>query len=180
MLAISNFQGVFARHGGPFRYNRYIVQFQKPSGLSTVTDPTDLSFLCNTTSLPGRSLATSDQKYNGSIRKIARESIYNEITFTFYLTNKLNERRFFEDWLDFINPKDNYSVEYYNYYVVPIKIYTFAETVDKDLATNSEYGIELEEAYPISIDPINLTWNNQNDTASTNVTFAYREWKRIK
>lgn len=178
---ISTLQSKIADGTGLFRYNRYVASIAPPTTLTTAYDTKSLSFLCSATNLPGKSIATADQRYGGAIRRIARETIYAEITLSFYLTQSLGERKFFEDWMEYINPQGTYNVEYYNNYVGTIEIYTYKDTNElTSLGTNNaQYGVRLQEAFPIGLDPVGLNWNLQNDAATTNVTFAYREWSRV-
>lgn len=63
-------------------------------------------FLCSEASLPSSSFEMSEEmgSRQGTIERFATRRLYNEFDFTFYVDDKYNILRLFEEWMNFINP----------------------------------------------------------------------------
>jgi hypothetical protein len=96
-------------------------------------------------------------------------STYNEIDLTFYVDGNLNVKRYFDNWLNIINDNQNNDFKYKNEYVVDIGIEQY------DLADKMIYKVSCKEAYPVSMNQMDLDWNSESFHNLT-VTFAYRYW----
>ena len=109
-----------------------------------------------------------------------RNSKYPDtINFSILCRAQSFERKMFDDWMDVINPIDNWNFEYRDNYVAQIDIYQFAEySTDKsDRAPVATYQWSLIDAYPMEISEQQVTWADQ-ELATLSVTFSYRYWKR--
>jgi len=157
-----------------------------------------LAFQCEQASLPGYSLNTVDQKIYGAPWSIAAQSgDYPPLELTFISAGDLWERKFFEDWMEFIVPKgtkrsaiDSFvgnfteqlvnasgtrraagSATYRNEYISTIQVIQFHDTG----IPSARYT--FEEAYPVSIAPTPLSWGDDSINR-VNVTFKYTNWGR--
>lgn len=138
----------------------------------------DVKFRCISCSLPGRILNTTDRMTYGPTRKIVTSTLFQDVTFSFIVSDDKNELNYFDKWHNYIVDNSlfdfvqTHDVGYYDEYVGDIKITHF------DKQNNLKYTISLIEAYPISVEEIPLSWDNNNEFIRVNVTVAYRNWIR--
>jgi len=123
--------------------------------------------------IPGKGFATTERQTHGPIRKMPYQTIYNDFTISIICTKYMEQRRFFDLWqAKIVSPGSNY-MSYYNNYVGPLAILTFAED------GGFSYGMLLLEAYPISIAPQPLNYSDNDSLLKLNITFAYHKWFNI-
>lgn len=115
---------------GYLRPTRYSVLFGGPQDLIPADANRRLSITCEECSLPGRSLATAEQRIHGPVFKVPYlRSFLGEITMNFRVGGDLYEKRLFEEWMDKIcNPRSN-DFEYYENYVQNIEIRQLANGI---------------------------------------------------
>lgn len=136
----------------------------------------EVKFRCISCSLPGKILNTTDRMTYGPNRKIVTSTLFQDVTFSFIVSDDKNELNYFDEWHNFIVDNrlfdfvETNDVKYYDDYVGDIKITHF------DKQNNLKYTISLIEAYPISVEEIPLSWDNNNEFVRVNVTVAYRNW----
>jgi hypothetical protein len=143
-----------------------------PTAIFGAKYPTGLNYRCENANLPGKTIATMDQKIYGPIEKFPYLTTYNDIDLTFIVDGDMQQKYFFEDWLYYINPTNNYNFKYKKSYAGEILIKQFQS--DK----KRSYAVTLSEAYPISINQMDLDWSSESYHKLT-VTFAYTDWNRV-
>lgn len=162
------------------RPNLFFVEISLPSTLSAsggasagVTTST-FKYRCESTELPGRTLATSDEQSFGSSIKHAYEVTYNDLTVSIIASEDMNERRLIETWMDNTVRRPNSFntgglIKYYNDYASgTVNIYQLNDQ-KKQLVKCT-----LNRVYPIALGPLNLTWEENDTYQRFAVTFAYR------
>lgn len=129
-----------------------------------------IDVMCHTAQLPSKRLLTTG--YNNLLlpKQLPYFVEYDEITFTFYCDTEYSVRDYFDIWFDTVFNTHSKTVNYYNEYVSNINIYTL------DTEGNINYGVVLEEAYPIAINEVELSYASQNEIQEISVTFAYKKW----
>jgi hypothetical protein len=80
-------------------------------------------------------------------------------------------KKFFDEWTAKVVDPDTGLVGYQEEYTTTIRLRQLDE---QDTVT---YGIELTEAFPRSVNLLELNNSAQNQTHRLNVLFAYRYWK---
>lgn len=182
---IESFTSKIDGNGGPFRANRFFVNLSVPAALSELYD-SSINFMIETASITGRTLTTYDDKKYGPIRKIARETLYQDLNLSFILTNSMKEKTLFDAWFEHINPSNTFNVRYYDSYVADLEVAAFdytnggAQRNGMPSFDNAVYRIKYEEAYPVNMDSIALNWGDNNNVAKMNIQFAYKKWSRIQ
>lgn len=164
------------------RPNRFNVLIPIPNGLlgenvfgfslTPFSRIRDLVFRCENASLPGRSVATADQRIYGPIEKHPYLSTYNDIDLTFIVSDSMNEKFLFDKWIEYINPSETNNFRYRDDYQTTLTINQY------DVNDFPSYSAELYEAFPISINQMDLDWSNEGYHKIT-VTFAYTYWKNF-
>ena len=85
-----------------------------------------------------------------------------------------NQRKLFDTWLNFINPKEkDFDFRYRGDYIGKVTIFQINETGD-----DISYAVELQEAYPIRIGDVRGTWAEQ-EVMRLDVELSYRYWRNL-
>lgn len=177
-----------ARGGGPAKPSRFLIQINPPrftgSTQDRITDPEamkrlkDLTFQCESAELPGRTIETSELQLAGPSQKLPYGSTYSDMTLTFLCTNDMFEKRIFDDWLNFINSRDNATSAYREDYSTTIGIFQYDEGGDSRPWPAVTYGALLIDAYPIAVNQLSLSWS-EDSVHRLSVVFAYTQYKPI-
>jgi hypothetical protein len=151
--------------------SRFKVIITPPAQLLPIMGPELLSFRCEAAVLPGRNLSTTEMRIYGPTEKFPYQSAYDDVTLTFICTEHMEEKKFFDDWLNMINPLNSWNFKYKKHYATDIEIrqYTFTDEVS--------YSISLIDAFPISVNDLQLEWSEMNGYHKLSVTFAYTYWE---
>ncbi len=152
------------------RSNRFFVEITSAPGIELL--PRQFAFMCEGAEIPGRELTTSDTRIYGPTYKSPYLSTYNDVTLTVLCDYQLSEKRFFDAWLDYINPTTNFNFSYRDGYVTDVSIFHLNET------NNITYGIRLKEAYPVSVGSLQATWGDDN-IHRLQVGMTYRYWQQV-
>lgn len=173
-----------------------IGQTKATQFLGPALNTTGLTFQCEQASLPGYQLNTVDQRVFGAPWSIAATpGDYAPLELQFISMGDMWERKFFEDWMEFILPKgstrstaDNIvtnlinadglsraagTATYRNEYVSTIQVIAFHDTG----IPSARYT--FEEAYPVMVAPQPINWGDDGINR-VNVTFKYTTWSREK
>ena len=123
---------------------------------------------CFQAQIPGSNIATTDKDIG--FRSVAYQKIYADVILGFYSSGDLRELKFFQDWIDNIVSPVNNHFNYYSNYVGRIKI--------KQLTRKGNVvGIwTLMDAYPKTVDPIQLDYGTTDTIMTVNVTMTYRNF----
>jgi hypothetical protein len=109
---------------------------------------------------------------------------------TFLCRSESRERKFFDDWMEFINPTNSFDFKFRDEYATDIQIRQMAEyedmtqvgpnqgTVQGTGNPKETYRITLRKAYPVNINPQPMTWADDQYQRLA-VTFTYFKWLRV-
>jgi len=158
------------------RASRFDVSIVPPTGLSSTLnnyssiDPRTLQLRCEISQLPGKHLSIIEQKTYGPYQKFPYHTTYNDIDMTFIVDGDMRIKYFFDAWMNYINPTNNFNLEYRDNYCTNIIINQY------DVAnTAPSYAVTLVEAYPINVNQLDLDWSSEG-VHKLHVTFAYTYW----
>lgn len=154
------------------RPNRFDVTIPAPLPmLYYLPTSRNLTLRCESAQLPSRTFATADQKIGSNpIEKHAYQSNYNESEMTFIVSDDMSEKIFFDAWMEFINPTLSFDFNYRNDYISTLTVNQYS--VDN----KKTYSINLIDAFPVSVNQLDLDWSNDGHHKLT-VVFAYRYWQ---
>jgi len=190
---LNTFRSNFNRYGGFARNSLFYVTIPTPQMMTgalsagQTASALDLSLLCESVSLPGVSLATSEiRRYGyGAVEKKPYAPIFTDQTFSFLGDNKGIVHGHFYSWLNGIvksdlNANDRlnqgynglsaYEVEYKENYAVDITITCLDET-DQNIII-----CKLNQAYPIFLGDVSLSWSDNDSIMKVPVTFTFLNW----
>ena len=133
------------------------------------------SMRCESVSMPGRTLATSeDTNIYGPVREIVDGVVYaGDVEMLFQASSDLKERVFFEDWQRRAFSEETWDVRYHAEYESEVQIYLL------DKQDQRRYGIRLHEAYPKTIGPVALNQAPATEIIKIPVSFAFRWWETL-
>lgn len=167
--SINDFKTSFG--GDLARTNRFDVSIPVPLTLIPyIQSSRNLIYRCENANLPGRTFATTEQKTYGPVEKHPYLTTYNDIDMTFIVDDDMQQKIFFDAWLNYINPTYNYNMRYKENYATTITVNQY------DVNNKLSYTVDLFDAYPISVNQLDLDWNGDGYHKLT-VTFAYTYWK---
>ena len=157
------------------RPSRFDVSIPIPLSLATyITSARNLTFRCEQAVLPGRNLQTTEKKMGSApIEKFPYITNYQDVALTFILSDDMNEKIFFDAWMELVNPTTDYNFQYKSNYASDISINQY------DVAGNLTYSGVLYEAFPIDVNQLDLDWSNQ-DRHKLTIVFAYTRWQNNK
>ena len=158
------------------RVNRFEVFILSPLALSkNKRDAVSVSLYCEMASLPPVNISTKSFKIFGPTyqRPFSAEYGGEGISLTFHVDRDMRVKKFFDEWTaSVVDPKTGF-VGFQEDYISTIKLKQLNE---QDEVT---YELELEEAFPRSVNLLELNNSAQNQTHRLNVLFAYRYWRDV-
>lgn len=173
-LSMLDFKAISDDYGGPAKSCRFAVRIN-PQGrlIQQIAGgfTQDLVYLCEAAEYPGRGFLNVDVRYYGPNIKLPYQPTYEDITLTFICRNASFERQFFDDWQVLINPPNTFDFNYRDDYRAQIEIFHLDEE------NNPQYYFTLLDAYPVLVNPQQLTWGD-DQFLRLGVTFSYSWWVR--
>ena len=159
------------------RVNRFEVFINAPKSLTfkNKSNAGAVSLYCEMASLPPVNISTKSFKIFGPTyqRPFSAEYGGEGISMTFHVDRDMQVKKFFDEWTArVVDPKSGF-VGFQEDYISTIRLRQLNE---QDEVT---YELELEEAFPRSVNLLELNNSAQNQTHRLNVLFAYRYWKDV-
>ena len=168
-ISISDLQAAIKGRAGLARTNRFQIIISNP-----LVDGQSLNILCESCSLPGRQINTVDYSPWRNENKIPIGYADEDVTCVFHLTNDYYVKDVFDKWLKKIVNPDTYLIEYIESYASTIDIYQLNE------ANETVYAVKLLQAWPVSINSVELNNSDENNTQKLTVVFTYKTWTSEK
>tara|TARA_R110000803_G_scaffold156283_1_gene220825 strand:+ start:2362 stop:2997 length:636 start_codon:yes stop_codon:yes gene_type:complete len=187
-MNIENLKATIGKKGGLAPSNRFNVIFAPPAmsllninpqqiigslvsggfnAKNLINDPRDISILCKTVNIPGRTLSTFDHAHDRQQNKYPYTFIDEDVTMTFHLTNDYYMRNMLEQWQSGIFNTESYVTGFKNDYSVDVIIQQLNQQ------NIPVYGVKLLKAYPVSYEGVALDNSSENSVTEMSVTFAY-------
>lgn len=187
---VEDMKALISKKGGLAKTNRFNVIFTPPSASlfnldpqaiigsliggrfsakNLINDPRDISLLCESAQLPGRQITTFDYMAQKQSVKIPYTFINEDVSLTFLLTNDYSMKTMFDDWMNSIIDR-NYRLSYKKEFTTDVII----QQLDHDDVP--VYGIKLENAFPTSLQAIELNNTSENSVQRVTVQMSYDNW----
>lgn len=155
---------------GLAKTNRYRVTIAIPNSMSSQMNTGRLiTLFCESTSLPGLVVATTENRIMGETREFPYAKYYDNVTMSFYVDNNFEVKGFFDNWMNKIASTENKVVNYYRDYIAPT-ILIEVLPMNSEVAT---YSMTLHEAYPKAVSAIQLAADSR-DIAKIGVNINYK------
>lgn len=195
-VGIDTLKATIGRRGGLAKSNRFAVYITHPGKKPTIfntnlesvasaafqsgslslksfiEDPRDMYLLCESTSLPGRQIAT--QETYTDLKAIKKPYAYmnEDVTMSFHVTNDMYVWDFFNSWQQMIIDTETKGVAF---------IADIGTSITIQVMGNNDFipvkSVKLIGAYPVSLSAIELSNSAENQTLKCSITFAYSDWK---
>jgi len=187
---VEDMKAIISKKGGLAKTNRFNVIFTPPSASllnldpqaiigsliggrfnvkNLINDPRDISLLCESAQLPGRQITTHDYMAHKQSVKIPYTFINEDVSLTFLLTNDYSMKVLFDDWMGSIIDQ-NYRLSYKKEFTTDVII----QQLDHDDVP--VYGVKLENAFPTSLQAIELNNTSDNSVQKVTVQLSYDNW----
>tara|TARA_R100000353_G_scaffold49104_1_gene38919 strand:+ start:16794 stop:17288 length:495 start_codon:yes stop_codon:yes gene_type:complete len=163
MATIEELKGAFAK--APAFPNRYRVIIP---GLGRSGD-----ILCQATNLPGRQITTNPRTIGMLTQKMPYGFIFDDVNLQFLLDGDYSVKNYFEDWHEQIIGFDTYELEYKTTYTKDVLIQQLEKETDSVI-----YGVKLKGAFPVTVNPIELSDGLTGQITQVNVQLAFTDWER--
>jgi hypothetical protein len=139
--------------------SKFDVTIPVPLALATyITTGRNLSMRCESVDMPGRTFATTDRKMGSApVEKIPYQTTYGESTFTFIVSDNMNEKIFFDAWMELINPTTDFNFQYKANYAVDVSINQYDVTNNLTYATAIGYNAKVQNSYTIQLGSTSVT-----------------------
>ena len=175
MFSTNKLRSKISSHGGFAKANKYKVEFLNTPTLAGLSDLGLLTMTCENTALPTRSIQASEKLIYGTSYQMPYKHAYGEVSMTFYLTEHMSTKKFFDSWLNKIVDPHTGDLGYYNDYTCDIKISMLpSSAVDEN--SSSHYGVKLLNAWPSIVAEVAMTHASGGEIAKLPVTFQYKKW----
>ena len=138
---------------------------------SVISDPRDIAILCESCTLPSKTLTTIETPLGGYRQLVKYPSGYanTDITFTFHLTGDYYMRKIFDKWVNAAIDPETYTISYDSEFKVDVVIQQLNES------NIPIYGLKLRGAFPTEIEAVELSNANADSTQRMTVTLSYEE-----
>lgn len=134
-----------------------------------------INLYCSQVNIPEREIKNYEWREHGESRQLGIVHNHSKgVTVSYYCSEDLRERYFFEQWQDIIFNSRNKKRGYYNDYVSRIEISKYDRGWNEKQATYL-----LHEAYPTNISSQSLE-HDGNTLLRLNINFKYRYYERIE
>ena len=173
---------LYSFSGDLARPSKFDVHINLPNGLEKAAGVgmERLSLRCESGEIPGRTLATVDQKIYGPTEKHPYQTTFNDVTYTFICSDDMREKLIFDMWMNIINPNFDYTINntvrskwdfnYRSEYATQIYVNQYS------VAGDIIHKVKLIDAFPIATNQLDLNWNDDS-YHKLSVTFAFTSWE---
>lgn len=146
------------------------------------------SMLCEISNFPPLNVMVRTMNLYGPVhqRPVAMDYGGDGIAASFYLDREMSVKRFFDTWMTSIVNASTQNVSYQQDYITDIKIRQLSDgqtglqnnAVFNPIGVTEEptYSVQLLEAFPRSMNLVDLNAGSQNQVSRLTVVFAFRKW----
>lgn len=198
MASIEELKSSVSAGGGLALANQYLVQLPAIPGSSLTAR--ERNTLCRVARLPGRQILTHDRQIGIMQQKIGYGYAVGDIGLSFHVLNDYKTKEYFDLWQNLIVDQRTQQISYADRYKYNVNIYQLKKgqsfqvfdrnfsifgldlNIDIELSTaaNAIYGVELEKAFPVTMNGIDLSDAALDTTVEISIDLSYQNWKRIK
>lgn len=164
--------------GGIAFNDKYLVTLNKPPAFELPGGQhmrQRLSLLCDTATLPTKSLATYEKQIYGPVKAMPYRMTFTEASVSFIMTDSMEEKKYFDTWQNKIIDQNTGNVGFFNDYVCDINIKKFGRNA-KTTEDSPTYEVILIDAWPSIVSEIQLSHSGGTESMKLPVTFQFKKW----
>ena len=172
-FSTSDFMNKVEKLGGLSRRNRYSMSITPPKTFSVPTGKID--FLAISCLLPSKQFATTENRMYGFSKNIPYDVTYEPILVTMLNPNDWSTRKFWDEWIDYIQSPSSFNMNYYKNMTGQIEIAVYDEEHTELNPSQARYTAVLQEAWPERISAYALGYDN-SDLGNFEISIRYKQW----
>jgi hypothetical protein len=172
-FSIDEFQSELFAGSGLAEQNRFEMLITAPPALSSqVNVARRVSMYCEISNFPPLNLLVRQLNLYGPLhqRPVSLDYGGDGIAASFFVDRQMEIKGFFDKWMMSIVDEYKHDVAYQYEYITNIEI------TQLDRNNNPRYTVVLEEAFPRSMNLMDLNMAAQNQMHRLTVVFAFRKW----
>ena len=195
--SIDEFKGIVGSKRGFAAPNIYRVFLPSFAGVGS----REIDVLCTGVNMPGRQIMTTEKRIGVVFEKIANNQAYDDLNMSFHVLNDYGIRKYFEAWQNLALDQDTYTLGYKSDYARTVRIQQLRKgfslplyqspfirwdflgggTLDLDIDINIRsqdivYECTLIDAFPTTMDLLQLGDGQNDQTLQLNVQISYKNW----
>lgn len=175
-FSLDEFQSELFSGSGLAEQNKFEMIITAPPAISSeVNLARRVSMYCEISNFPPLNMMVRQLNIYGPLhqRPVSMDYGGDGLAASFYVDNNMEIKQFFDLWMLSVVNRYTHEVSYQANYVTNIQISQL------NRANNSVYAVELEEAFPRSMNLMDLNMAAQNQMHRLTVVFAFRKWNVI-
>lgn len=171
-MTITRFVSEVSAKMGFARSNRFSIEIPRARNSNTMNTEA-INLMCESVSLPGSQILTTDYSTIRHTAKYPTGVAYDDVELSFALTSDYYARKFFDEWIAAVitTTNDTYKLNYRSDYARDVIINQLNENDEKI------YSHKLLDAYPTTIQNIDLSNTNDDDISRFSVTLTYDKYE---
>lgn len=186
-FTLDNFQTQVFRKGLA-ENNKFEMIIQPPTGVTYNSDSSLVSMMCEISNFPPLNVMVRTMNLYGPVhqRPVAMDYGGDGLAASFYLDRDMLVKGFFDRWMTSIVFHDTQNVAYQSEYTSMIYIRQLSDGVGglqaertfnpAGVTEEPTYRVKLLEAFPRSMNLVDLNAGAQNQVSRLTVVFAFRKW----
>lgn len=133
------------------------------------------NLFCEISAFPGLNIQTKPYKIQGPARPKPITSEYGGegLSMTFHMDSDMRVKRLFDNWMHYIINEGSFNVAYKAEYARDIEIYQ----LNNDFEIT--YAMRLVDAFPRSMEMLQLNHSLKDATSRLNIVFSFRYWETL-
>ena len=166
--------------GGIAFNDKYLVTLNQPAGFDLPGEQDmrrQLSLLCDTATLPTKSLATFEKSIYGPVKAMPYRMTFTEASMSFIMTDGMAEKHYFDAWQNMIVDQTSGNLGFFDDYKCDIIIKKFNRTATDVNEGDVTYEVKLFEAWPSIVSEVQLSHSGGTEAMKLPVTFQFRKWE---
>lgn len=160
------------------------------TGNSPQSSSRELNILCESVTMPGKQILTSERVVGNVREKVAYGYAIDDVSMSFYLLNDYGVKNYFDAWMNTVFNTDTYEPGYKKDYAKPVKIHQLRKPliglsqglgpirINLGIGAGSVYSVELMEAFPTTMQQIDFT-NEQDGLVRVTVQLSFTNWRTV-
>ena len=171
----NEFMSSIEEMGGLSRRNRYSMQITPPNAMSSSVGSGKIDFLAISCLLPSKQFATTENRMYGFSKNVPYDVTYEPILVTMLNPNDWSTRKFWDEWIDYIQSPSSFNMNYYKSMTGQIEIAVYDEETTELTPSQARYTAVLTEAWPERISAYALGYEN-SDLGNFEISIRYKQW----
>jgi hypothetical protein len=189
MASIDELKSLVSTKLGFARSNQFLVVLPGSTGgfFGGLLGGNSMNLLCASAEIPGKQILTHDRQIGMLNEKMAYGYANPDVSMTFYALNDYGVVKYFNNWHEFTLNQNSYEAKYKNSYAATVEIHQLRKPIlgktvglgpvklNLGLGGNTVHGVKLIEAFPTSINAIELS-NELDGLVQLTVQLSYTRW----